>query len=233
MRPGCAWKEDEGESYVEVVEEEKVESQLAEEKQSAQRVYQPKYHLSTSPLPPLLLFLSYTLLALVHPLTATLVTDPSALYTAKLSVQSVAYAVWDDLGFAVMTHCALWCFQRASWMFSPPRPHVRDKAASSVPTSPGRNDDEFPAESSSQSPCLPALLSSIKWLMFTSITRSSYAAFLVHPIVNTAIATVPCVQAYATDAPVSKTLVVGTLAVLGSFGVGCALVNIPGVGDVL
>jgi fucose 4-O-acetylase-like acetyltransferase len=63
-----------------------------------------------------------------------------------------------------------------------------------------------------------------------SVGRYSYAAFLVHPIVLVSA------QTLSDDwkaSGVLKTVVVGTVGVLGSWGVGWALVKIPGVDRVL
>lgn len=71
-----------------------------------------------------------------------------------------------------------------------------------------------------------------KWLNrpWGSIGKYSYAAFLIHPIV--------CVAAQVwTDEwkalPVVKATVIGTVSVVGSWGVGWALVRVPGFGSVL
>lgn len=76
------------------------------------------------------------------------------------------------------------------------------------------------------------LFQTSKWLngSWGSIGRYSYAAFLVHPIV--------CVAAQVWTEeweawPVVKATVLGTASVVGSWGVGWALVRVPGFGSVL
>ena len=59
-----------------------------------------------SPSPALSLWLAYTLLLLALPLTRAVMYDPSPLFEGG-NIQSLMYGIWNDLGFAALTHGAL------------------------------------------------------------------------------------------------------------------------------